>query len=331
MKKMTIMIGLPGSGKSTTAFDIMNAEKNTVRINRDLLRKMLHFSRADEASEKKTKEAAKILARMFLSGDVNVIIDDTNLTKGSVDGWKDLARETGADIDIIDLSVIPVETCVFRDSEREEPVGGVVIKNMALKSGLKKFAPDSVVVCDIDGTIADISHRLHYVDEEAHKENLKKQIAEEKEKREKEKKSKKKKKAEAPVQEEVAMPVEWKKDYDKFYSLMPYDAVRRDIQGKLIKYYNEGKTVIFLTGRPDKYRDVTLSWLSNNFLTFAYTVIMRRTGDTRKDTETKRELLEQHFSDLSVVHAILEDRPSVVRVWQEMKLPVIDVGNQKEF
>lgn len=306
---MVIMKGLPASGKSTVAQGKMLAEGNLVRINKDLLRKMLHFNKFTGKNEGLTRDASRALAKMYLAADTNVIIDDTNLNAGTMQSWLDLAKECKAKVEIVDLTEIPVEECVLRDNGRNDDthVGGTVIKNMALRAGIKKFAPKSVVLCDIDGTISDTTARLHYVNEEAHK-----------------------KWVEAMKPED--RPTEpFKKDWKGFFSEMEMDPVRQDVQKMLIALYNEGYTIIFMSARPDNYRDATLRWLSAHYLTFAYTLIMRKANDKRPDTDTKREMLTQHFPDTGVIHTIFDDRPAIVRLWKDMGINVVDVGQGVEF
>ena len=290
MSKMYIMVGLPGSGKTTKCEQILMEDGNAVRLNKDLTRKMLHFGKFSGRREGQTREAVRELAILFLKTS-NVVIDDTNLNPRTMQGWKDLAKEENAKVEVIDMTDVPVEECVRRDAERQDSVGGTVIKNMALRYGLKQFNPDSVVICDIDGTISDTTHRLHYVN----------------------------------------VPEGQKKDWKGFFSEIENDPVREDVLRMLIEYYNEGKTIIFMSGRPEQYKEATLRWLAKYSLTFAYTLIMRRDGDKRPDTETKKELFEQHFPDKSVIHVVLDDRPSIVKLWRDMELNVIDVGKGISF
>ena len=57
----------------------------------------------------------------------------------------------------------PLEECILRDSLREgrARVGSSIITNMALANGHIFDKP--VVLVDVDGTVADIDHRLHFV------------------------------------------------------------------------------------------------------------------------------------------------------------------------
>lgn len=287
MAKMTIMKGLPASGKSTKAKELLTVG-NTVRINKDLIRTMLHFDVFDPRKEGLTQDAAKILAGWFLNKGVNVIIDDTNLNPKVVQGLKEIAKNYNAKIEYCDMTNVSAEECVMRDLNREKHVGGTVIKNMAIRYGLVQYKPKSVVLCDIDGTIANLDHRLHYVKGET-------------------------------------------KDWKSFFAEIHNDTVRQDVARQLVDLYNQGKTIIFMSARPDNYKEETLKWLSDNYLSFAYTLIMRNASDKRPDTEVKRDMMESFFPDREVIHTIFDDRPSIIRLWQEMGLNVVDVGKGIEF
>lgn len=159
MSKMIIMRGLPASGKSTKAEQLAK-EHGAVRINKDLLRTMLHFDRFTGKNEDKTRRAARLLAAYFLD-ETNVIIDDTNLNPKTVQSFVDLAKEKNAKIEYVDMDT-SVEDCIARDALRQKKVGKHVILKMALQ--WQKYGADvPTVICDLDGTLCDIDHRLHHV------------------------------------------------------------------------------------------------------------------------------------------------------------------------
>lgn len=291
---MIIMVGLPASGKSTLAQGRILADGNTVRVNKDLLRKMLHFGKWTGYNESVTKAMSRCIVKQCLISGINVIVDDTNLNEGTMQSWKDLAREIDAKVEIMDLTDVPVDECITRDLGREESVGAHVIKNMAIRAGIKKFEKDSVVICDLDGTLADTAHRLHFV------------------------KSK----------------VDGKKDWNGFFAAMGEDPVREETKKALLKHFAEGKTIIFLSGRPERYGEITRRWLAKNFLNFGYTIIMRKDSDKRPDFETKQDMVNSYFPDKEVIHMVYDDRPQViVKVWLPLvgKEKVVDVGDNKFF
>ena len=156
------MRGLPASGKSTKAKEIVEESGNTIRLNKDLLRTMLHFDKWSGKNEAQTTEAEESLAVQFLAFGTNVVVDDTNLNPKVLNKWKEMVKELDEKFEVVDLTDVPLETCIERDSQRPNPVGRDVIINMARKFGLYKFDRREII-CDIDGTLCDISNRLHLI------------------------------------------------------------------------------------------------------------------------------------------------------------------------
>jgi len=291
MSKLIIMRGLPASGKSTEAERVMRESGNFVRVNKDLLRTMLHFDKFTNHNESLTRNASRALVAHFLSNNVNVIVDDTNLNPGTFTSWSDLGKEFGATVQCIEMNTT-VGECLARDAVREKQVGAHVIQKMALQhKGYLKG--QKVVVCDIDGTIADCTHRLQYAQGES-------------------------------------------KDWDKFFSLMASDTPRTDVIKQLSDIASQHKArVLFVSARPETYRAFTLHWLKKHLDGsgidhHSLLLIMRESNDKRQDTFVKGDIYSKYLKDLDIV-AVFDDRPSVIRMWRELGLNVIDVGKGIEF
>lgn len=162
MAKLLMMRGLPGSGKTTRANDIMREAGNFVRVNRDQLRPMLHGdAKWSGKKEKVTRHVQRAMVRDLLDNDYSVIVDDTNLRDADYELWRHVAGECSAGFGVVDVDT-PYEECIGRDMGRGEArVGPHVVTSMALSSG--RFPYRNIILCDIDGTLADLTHRLHYV------------------------------------------------------------------------------------------------------------------------------------------------------------------------
>lgn len=161
MPKLHIMKGLPASGKSTFAKKFVKDSGNTVRINRDDLRAMCFESAWSGPREKFIIAAEKALALAARDIGLNAIIDDTNL-RG--DMWEQWAKENGMEPVVHDLRHVPINVCLNLDRGRNRSVGAGVIHRMALGAGMTPFTGRPIVICDLDGTIADLRHRLHYIE-----------------------------------------------------------------------------------------------------------------------------------------------------------------------
>ncbi len=292
MAKLIILRGLPASGKSTKAEELIRASGNMVRVNRDLLREMLHFNKWTGANESITKAMAQMIARECLRDNINVIIDDTNLHYGTFKSWENLAKELRQNVEVIDIST-DYKECIRRDLIREckgeRSVGENVIFGMAMANCQYPTPEKGIVICDIDGTLADLKHRRKYVLEE-------------------------------------------KKDWAKFFSLMGRDKVRDDVAGEVLKYEGEGYEIFLVSGRPENYREKTEAWLEKKFKGYRFykTLFMRRADDKRDDVEVKKDIYEKFFKQFKI-HKVFDDRPRVIRMWKEQGLDVVDVGDGVEF
>lgn len=162
MSKLKMLSGLPGSGKTTLARELVEESGNAGRINRDDLRAMLFNSKWFGPREGIVVEVEKAIARVLLNHGQTPIIDDTNLTVKHHILWLDFCEAWGADLDTTVLKT-DLKECIRRDSQREKPVGEAVINRMALWAGMIDFGPKPIVICDIDGTIADGTHREHHL------------------------------------------------------------------------------------------------------------------------------------------------------------------------
>ena len=81
MKKVIIMRGLPGSGKSTYAKQLVAEAANIYkRINRDDLRAMLDNGHWTKGNEKFVKQVRDLLIVKALEEGKHAIVDDTNLS-----------------------------------------------------------------------------------------------------------------------------------------------------------------------------------------------------------------------------------------------------------
>lgn len=283
MSKLILMQGLPASGKSTRAEEIMKESGNAVRLNRDLLRTMLHFNKWSGKNERVTKNAEVLLAINSLTDDKVVIIDDTNLNPRTVQSWKDLAEQMRAKFEIEKVETDFYE-CIGRDIIRPDSVGEHVITQMARQFGLYPWDRPEVIV-DIDGTLSDLTHRVHFSKEPT-------------------------------------------KDWDRFFDLVKDDTPRIDTIEK-VKGLHKTHDIVLVSGRPERCRKDTYEWMKKHDVPFT-TLFMRQDNDKRPDTEVKKDILDKYFKK-DLIKLVIDDRPSVIRMWRENGLEVMDVGTGEEF
>lgn len=189
-QKVVFCQGIPGSGKSTWALRQCR-DTNYRRANRDDLRALFGDSSLmlKPDYEKQITKLQEFAVRTALNAGHNVIVDDTNLNEKYFNKFKKFLQaycdETGK---VIGVERKTFETdpkvCIERDEARDRTVGKAVIEKMhnaylkGKKSGFVKNVFDTLypaqdqvindpskprcIICDLDGTLAEISHRDPY-------------------------------------------------------------------------------------------------------------------------------------------------------------------------
>jgi len=298
------MKGLPGSGKSTVARELVAKDGTMIRVNRDDLRKMLHGdANWSKGREAQTVAAEMSIARTAILSGTNVLVDDTNILGKGVQLWYDFANslsELDVDIkpEVIDMTDVPLSLCVAQDTLRSGSarVGRGVIERMALFGGLIDLSKaEKVAVVDIDGTLADLDHRLVFLQ---------------------------------------STP----KDYKGFFDWVNLDGPFRTVWQAVRTLKDTGHTVIILSGRPASTGYASNEWLSARVyqtegldpLNHDH-LFMRQTGDHRPDDQVKRQLMNTMFEKAGLrkeaIKVVIDDRDSVCAVWREMGLPLIQVDH----
>lgn len=284
-----VMVGLPGSGKSTFARDLRKAAGNIVRVNRDELRAMLHGSRWSPANEKVTSRVEKEIVRAALEKDRSVVVDDCHVLGSGPAKWKTWAEEWNAKVEIHEMD-ISLNDCIVRDAGRanDHRVGRGVIERMALFGGMINLnVGRPVAIVDIDGTIADLTHRLHYINPQDG----------------------------------------GKKNYDAFFASVGSDTAYPRVSA-MVRALAKTHFVILLSGRPASTGFDTAQWLHMHNIPYQH-LFMRQTGDHRPDYEIKEEIfnamVDKGGLDKGNIDIVLDDRPVVVALWNRLELPLVQV------
>lgn len=314
--ELRVLIGLPGSGKTSYAKQLLT-EGNWSRINYDDLRhadpNWVFTPKAEEAIQ----AFAMTEAVLALSSGKSVVVDNCNLTTKARAKWFDMAKKYGVEYttQVIGTSL---EECIARDNHRtgKARVGRPVIERMALYSRLIHFPTDKkLVLVDIDGTLADCEHRKHHIStvcSECYGEGAKRYY---------------------PDFEIMDCPVcqgtgKVKKDWDAFYKDVSNDPVIKTI-AQWVDLLKPEYHVCLVSGRPiDKAGDQTIAWLEKYDIRYDH-IFMRNGGDHRPDFLVKQDILN-HLPKEKIAF-VIDDRPQVIRMWRENKLHVYDVGNGLEF
>lgn len=108
------------------------------------------------------------------------------------------------------------------------------------------------------------------------------------------------------------------KDWDAFFAACDGDAPIMPIVNMVEALaYAPGNKIIFCSGRPERTRTDTASWLRRNFdFVLTMPLYMRADGDRRDDQIVKRELLARIRADGFDPMLAIDDRRRVVDMWR---------------
>lgn len=312
MRKVLLLTGLSGSGKSTFARQFCAENPNYLRINRDDLRRaVLPVSLPEywqtwpditkNRIENIVNEAQNTLIINGLIKGWNLLIDNTNLKLSYLNAFRTLLAEHTEQVEIsYHLIDTPINECIRRDRYRADSVGEAVIRKQAEQlSVLKKnfrFEPEMLmralpfqreqdpslprcVLVDIDGTVAEMKGRpafaWHRVGEDAPK---------------------------------------W-----------PIIRLVQSLRAT-------GYTIIFFSGRDAVCYPETTQWLTEHFgwQSTDFQLFMRPKNDNRKDSMIKQELFAEHIAGRYFVEFVIDDRQQVVDMWRRtlgLTCLQVDYGN----
>lgn len=290
MQTVILTTGLPGSGKSTWAKKFLDQTPGQfVLTSRDDIRKMLGcFPIGDKNQENLVSKIQDRVIVDAVNSGYSVIVHDTNLNSKSPTRIKKLF-DGDVQFMVADFTNVPVETCLERDAQRENPVGEKIIRNMARQ--LQKpwrLTPEFMndvelsepleydpalpwaIVIDTDGTTAH-HNRSPY-------------------------------------------------DYARCDTDTP-DMNMLEILGALSMSY----TIIGMSGRPDTWREKTEGWYDYHGIPYDE-FYMRAADDKRNDADVKQEMVDKHIRGRYNVLMWFDDRDRVVRRLRKLGIKVSQVA-----
>ncbi len=132
--KLILLVGIPGSGKTTYAENYISKNDNTVHLSSDKIREELWGNEATQGDNNEVFSLMQSRAINALNNGQNVIYDATNITRKDRAYIIDLCPKFVK----IEAHIVwaPIETCIERDANRGRTVGKAVIDKM-----LKRFQP----------------------------------------------------------------------------------------------------------------------------------------------------------------------------------------------
>lgn len=119
------------------------------------------------------------------------------------------------------------------------------------------------------------------------------------------------------------LPFVKNKDWKGFYDRIPFDRPNQEVLRFLHSRDAAGGKTIYLTGRPEDYRDITSDWLRRHGLRDS-PLLMRRSGDFRPDYVVKEEILDTKLKSMEV-ELVIEDRTNVIAMWKRRGFRVWEI------
>ena len=145
----------------------------------------------------------------------------------------------------------------------------------------------NIVIADIDGTIALIEYRRHWLDAERHP--------------------------------EMTADERWRKFFVQCFGDLPNWPVIHTLQAmQCAGYY-----IHIFSGRSDEVREETIDWLPAFNVPYSH-LRMRAAGDFTPDEELKRQWIAEY--DLAQILCIFDDRQKVVDMWRSLGLACFQVA-----
>lgn len=108
------------------------------------------------------------------------------------------------------------------------------------------------------------------------------------------------------------------------WSKIKEDTCNEVVKGIVNNYYPH--TVLIFSGRDSICRQDTIEWLADNDIRYTK-LFMREEGNNEKDSIIKRRLFEENVRGKYYVEYVLDDRLSVCRMWHQLGLQLLRVGD----
>lgn len=306
MTRLTLTIGLPGSGKTTMAERCREADPTTVLVSRDGIRAELfgEFTNYSQEQESLVTSIAEKAVDKALEEGRHVIVHDMNLRKAYRKRWATYAVKHGADFKYIDLTHIPVEHCITRVQTRYD-LGGRWVDPEVILNLYKRYLSNKQAIETPESLVEALKDTVQGHDPVEWIPGLPEAII-------------------VDIDGTVALHEGVRNPYDttRYHLDNPNEPVIRAVQEEA---YKLNRLILFVSGRDAKFFNVTYDWLMEHVKVPVAGLIMRPEGDTRRDDVVKLELFDRDIRGNYNIAKVYDDRNRVVKAWRSIKLLTLQV------
>jgi hypothetical protein len=145
----------------------------------------------------------------------------------------------------------------------------------------------NIVIADLDGTIALIDHRRHWLDSDRHP--------------------------------EMTVDERWRKFFAECFNDQPNQPVIQTLKA----LRRDGHYIHIFSARSDEVQEQTIDWLEAFNVPYDH-LKMRAAGDFTPDEDLKRQWIAEY--DLSMILCVFDDRTKVVNMWRSLGLTCFQVA-----
>ena len=305
MSDIIITRGLPASGKSTFAKKLVQSTAaDWVRVNRDAIRwTQGFFPMGNSEQEALVTVIEEALVVGAIRADKDIVIDSTHLNPTYIHKWFKIAKAHGVrKVEVIDFEV-PIVTLFERDANREKSVGQGVISKLANRW---KIGDDGKLP---NAPVYSAAERPNLTPAAEWDENLPTAII-------------------VDTDGTLANHEGVRNPYDT--SKYAEDTVHEDV-ARVINNLAETHFILGVSGRDEKFHDVTTKWWESQARVGWDEFYMRPEGDERPDDVIKAEIYENHFRGRYNIAGVFDDRGRVLRMWRSKGLTTFAVGDTDNY
>lgn len=302
MQTVTILRGIQGSGKTTERKKITNKNHNVVPVSRDDIREMVFGGKYRQNFDDETliTSIEHNLIQSSLKAGKDLLIDACNIRPKYLRQLFEVVyavkNRSEVKFNVIDLGGVPLETCLYRNRNRERIVPDNVIKRFhnSMQSSREQWYK---IYDEYTSQIEKISHLKQ-------DKSLPKAIVYDMD-------------GTLALMKDMRTPFEWDK--------VQLDNINTPVFNDLLARKNAGYKIIIATARDGAAKQGTLEWLQKYNVPYDELYI-KGVNDNRKDSIVKTEFWNDMVKKY-YLECLVDDRNQVVIQARKLGLTVFQVAD----